>query len=334
MDISKDKLLWMYKHMRLIRVFEERLREDFAAGKLAGFIHLYAGEEAVAVGTCVNLTDDDYIISTHRGHGHCISKEVDINSMMAEIHGKATGTCNGKGGSMHIADVGKGMLGANGIVGGGPPLACGAGLTSKIKGTNRVTVCYFGDGASNQGTTLESMNLAGIWKLPVIFVCENNQYAETTSPKYSVAGGDIAARARGFGMPGVKVDGKDVFAVYEAMHEAVELARRGDGPSFIEADTYRYYGHFEGDAMTYRTKEEVKSYRKKDCIKQFRETVLNKKLLGADELESIDNRAKQTIEEAVRFAEESPFPPPEEILTDVYVNYPKSNLWPYQTAAV
>lgn len=334
MDVSKEKLLWMYERMRLIREFEERLHADFAAGKIPGFVHLYAGEEAVAVGVCANLTDNDFITSTHRGHGHCIAKGVDVKAMMAEIYGKATGACKGKGGSMHIADVDKGMLGANGIVGGGPPLACGAGLTSKLKGAGQVTVCFFGDGASNQGTTLEGMNLAGIWKLPVVFVCENNGYAETTSPNYSVSGKDIAARARGFGMPGVAVDGLDVFAVYEAVREGVARARRGEGPTFIETQTYRYYGHFEGDTIRYRDKEEEERYRAQDCIQRFRKSVLDQGLLTAAELDAIDQKAKQAIEEAVAFAEASPMPAPVDVLTDVYVDFPHTELWPFQTVAV
>jgi pyruvate dehydrogenase E1 component alpha subunit len=333
MDIGKDKLLGMYERMRLIREFEERLHTDFAGGKIPGFVHLYAGEEAVAVGVCSHLSDSDFITSTHRGHGHCIAKGVDVRSMMAEIYGKATGACKGKGGSMHIADVSKGMLGANGIVGGGPPLACGAGLTAKVKGTNQVTICFFGDGASNQGTTLEGMNLAGIWKLPVVFVCENNGYAETTSPQFSVSGRDIAARARGFGMPGLAVDGLDVFAVYEAAGEAIERARRGEGPTFIEAQTYRYYGHFEGDTIRYRNKEEEERYRALDCLQRFRAAVLEQELLTEDELNAADRRALDAIEDAVRFADQSPLPASTDMLTDVYVSYPERELWAFQSAA-
>ena len=332
MDIDKDQLLWAYERMRLIREFEERLHADFAAGNIPGFVHLYAGEEAVATGLCAHLRDDDFITSTHRGHGHCIAKGVDIRSMMAEIYGKATGACKGKGGSMHIADVDKGMLGANGIVGGGPPLACGAGLTAKIKGTDQVTVCFFGDGASNQGTTFEGLNLAGIWKLPVIFVCENNGYAETTSPKYSVSGQDIAARARGFGMPSVAIDGLDFFAIYEAAREAVARARRGEGPTFIEAQTYRYYGHFEGDTIKYRNREEEQHYRSLDCLQRFRKTVIEQELLSQAELDAIDERARATIDDALRFAQESQPPTPSDLLTDVYVNVPESQLWPFQRA--
>jgi len=330
MEIDEDKLLWMYERMQLIRRFEERLHEDFTAGKIPGFVHLYAGEEAVAVGACSNLNDDDYITSTHRGHGHCIAKGVDVNSMMAEIYGKTNGACKGKGGSMHIADMSKGMLGANGIVGGGPPLACGAGLSAKIRGTDQVTTCFFGDGASNQGTTFEGMNLAGVWKLPVIFVCENNRYAETTAAEYSVSGNDIATRARGFGMPSVTVDGQDVFAVHEVMREAVDRARRGEGPTFIEAETYRYYGHFEGDAVSYRTKEEEEFHRGQDCIRRFRETVLELSLLTQDQLDAIDRQTTAAVEEAVRFAQDSPDPDPAEVLTDVYVDFPEAGLRPFE----
>jgi pyruvate dehydrogenase E1 component alpha subunit len=332
MDIDKDQLLWAYERMRLIREFEERLHADFAAGNIPGFVHLYAGEEAVATGLCAHLRDDDFITSTHRGHGHCIAKGVDIRSMMAEIYGKSTGACKGKGGSMHIADVDKGMLGANGIVGGGPPLACGAGLTAKIKGTDQVTVCFFGDGASNQGTTFEGLNLAGIWKLPVIFVCENNGYAETTSPKYSVSGQDIAARARGFGMPSVAVDGLDFFAIHEAAREAVARARRDEGPTFIEAQTYRYYGHFEGDTIKYRDRQEEQHYRSLDCLQRFRKTVIEQELLSQAELDAIDERARATIDDALRFAQESQPPTLSDLLTDVYVNVPESELWPFQRA--
>ncbi|MEZ4865528.1 MAG: thiamine pyrophosphate-dependent dehydrogenase E1 component subunit alpha [Caldilineaceae bacterium] len=332
MEISKDKLLWMYERMRLIREFEERLHKDFAAGKIPGFVHLYAGEEAVAVGACANLTDNDFITSTHRGHGHCIAKGVDVNQMMAEIYGKATGACKGKGGSMHIADVSKGMLGANGIVGGGPPLACGPGLMAKLTGTDQVTICFFGDGASNQGTTAEGLNLAGIWKLPVVFICENNGYAETTSPQYSVSGRDIAARARGYGVPSLTADGLNVFDMYEAVGQAVARARRGEGPTFIEAQTYRYYGHFEGDTVKYRTKEEESMYRERDCIQAFRQTVLEQELLTTAELDEIDARAKAAIEDAVKFADNSPAPSNDELLTDVYVNFPTKDLWPFQTA--
>jgi pyruvate dehydrogenase E1 component alpha subunit len=221
------------------------------------------------------------------------------------------------------------MLGANGIVGGGPPLACGAGLSAKSRGTDQVTICFFGDGASNQGTTAEGLNLAGIWKLPIVFICENNRYAETTSTDYSVSGRDIAARARGFGIPSVAVDGQDVFAIYEAVAEAVARARRGDGPSFIEAQTYRYFGHFEGDTIKYRTKEEEEFFRGRDCIVRFREAVLQQGMVSEAELAEIDARTANIIEDAVLFAQQSPLPMPQDTLGDVYVNYPETQLWPF-----
>jgi pyruvate dehydrogenase E1 component alpha subunit len=321
-EISRDTLLWIYERMRLIRTFEDKVAELFAQGLLPGFVHLYAGEEAIAVGVCAHLTHRDYITSTHRGHGHCIAKGVDINSMMAELFGKATGACKGKGGSMHIADVSKGMLGANGIVGGGGPLACGSALTAKVTGSDSVTVCFFGDGAAEQGTMHEAMNLAAVWRLPVVFVCENNLYAESTPWFYHCAAKDIADRGTAYNMPGVLVDGTDVFAVYEAAGEAVARARRGDGPSLIEARAFRYYGHFQGDPLTYRTPEEEAEYRRRDPIEQFRRRVLERNLLTADELDAIDARAREIVEAAVRFAQESPYPAPEECLTDVYVKYP------------
>ncbi len=235
MELSREKLLWMYERMRLIRDFEDRIAGLFAAGELPGFLHFYAGEEAVAVGVCAHLNPDDFITSTHRGHGHCIAKGVDVNQMMAELYGRATGACKGKGGSMHIADVDKGMLGANGIVGGGAPLAAGAGLTAKYNKRGQVAVCFFGDGANNQGAFHEAANLAAIWKLPVIFVCENNGYAEATPVNYATSVQDIAARASAYNIPGLVVDGQDVFAVYEAAGEAVRRARAGEGDQRGEA---------------------------------------------------------------------------------------------------
>src|SRR5438876_9546232 len=226
------------------------------------------------------------------------------------------------------------MLGANCIVGGGPPLACGAGLSAKSRGTDQVTLCFFGDGASNQGTTAEAQNLAGIWKLPIVFICENNRYAETTSTDYSVSGRDIAARARGFGLPSVAVDGQDVFAIHEAVGEAGARARRGDGPSFIEAQTYRYFGHFEGDTIKYRTEDEEAFYRGRDCIERFRETVLQQGLLSEADLAEIDGRTANIIEDAVDFAQQSPLPAAEDTLDDVYVNYPEAQLWPFREPAL
>src|SRR5437764_8421136 len=264
--LDKSQLLHMYEQMKTIREFEERASKEFASGKLPGFVHLYAGEEAVAVGVCAHLTDDDFITSHHRGHGHCIAKGVDLREMVAELLGREAGACRGKGGSMHIADVHKGMLGANGIVGGGLRLADGAGLTAKFNGKGQVAVCFFGDGAGNQGTFHEGLNLAGIWKLPVIFVAENNGYAESTPVTYHMSCRDIADRAAGYNMPGVNVHGLDVFAVYEAAGEAVARARRGEGPSLIDFKMYRYYGHFAGAAIFYRATKEEESYHARDPI--------------------------------------------------------------------
>src|SRR5213593_432679 len=322
MDITRDKLLWIYERMRLIRDFEERLHVDFAAGKVPGFVHLYAGEEAVAVGVCAHLTDNDFITSHHRGHGHCIAKGVDIREMVAELLGRESGACRGKGGSMHIADLHKGMLGANGIVGGGFPLATGAGLTAKFNGRGQVAVCFFGDGASNQGTFHESLNLASIWKLPVVFVAENNGYAESTPAQYHCSVENIADRAAAYNMPGVTVDGNDIFAVNEAAGEAIARARTGKGPTLLECKTYRFYGHYEGDQQTYKVATENEKYQKeRDPIKLFKENVLARKLVSAAELKTIDDRVAAQIEAAVKFAEESPFPDVRETYTDVYVNY-------------
>jgi acetoin:2,6-dichlorophenolindophenol oxidoreductase subunit alpha len=317
----KEKLPWIYERMRLIREFENRAADLFAEGKIPGFVHLYAGEEAIAVGVCAHLRDSDFITSTHRGHGHCIAKGVDPKEMMAELYGKAAGACKGKGGSMHIADVSKGMLGANGIVGAGGPLACGSGLMAKVKGTDQVSVCFFGDGASEQGTMHEAMNLASIWKLPVVFVCENNGYAQTTPAHYHCAAQDIADRAAGYAMPGFAIDGTDLFAVFEAAEEAIGRARRGDGPTLMECKAFRYYGHFQGDNLSYFTEEERTQNRAKDPIDGFKKRVLERGLLPEQELAAIETGAKKAIDEAVQFAEAAPYPAEEEVLTDVYVTY-------------
>jgi pyruvate dehydrogenase E1 component alpha subunit len=320
--LDKPHLLKMYEQMVTIRQFEERAGREFAAGKIPGFVHLYAGEEAVAVGVCAHLTDDDFITSHHRGHGHCIAKGVDLREMVAELLGREAGACRGKGGSMHIADVHKGMLGANGIVGGGFPLATGAGLTAKYNHRGQVAVCFFGDGAANQGTFHESLNLAGIWKLPVVFVAENNGYAESTPVTYHMSCRDISERAAGYAMPGVTVDGLNVFAVYEAAGEAIARARRGEGPSLIECKTYRYFGHFEGDTITYRTKEEVEAYRARDPILTLRRSMVERGIATQEELDAIDKQVAERIDDAWRFAEAAPLPAPEDALTDVYVSYP------------
>lgn len=319
MQLDKDTLLRLYETMVTIRVFETRVKEEFAKGRIPGFVHLYAGEEAVATGIMAHLRNDDTITSTHRGHGHCIAKGCDVEGMMAEIFGKATGLCKGKGGSMHIADVSKGMLGANGIVGGGPPLACGAALTAKVLGTDQVCVCFFGDGAAQEGTFHESLNLASIWKLPVIFVAENNGFAESTPASYHCAIENIGDRAASYGIPGASVDGMDVFAVYEAAQEAINRARRGRGPSLLECKTYRFNGHFEGDQQLYKTDELQQSMLERDPITSFRATTTQQNLLTNEELDAIDARVRQSIANAVTFADSSPYPETSEIATDVYV---------------
>ncbi|MCF6266764.1 MAG: thiamine pyrophosphate-dependent dehydrogenase E1 component subunit alpha [Desulfuromusa sp.] len=323
-QLSKEGLLKAYRKMRLIREFEERLHTEFATGEISGFVHLYSGEEAIAVGFCEHLNDKDRIASTHRGHGHCIAKGVDIMSMMAEIYGKKTGACGGKGGSMHIADIDVGMLGANGIVGAGPPLACGAGLASKLRKDGSIALVFFGDGAANQGTNFESMNLAVTWNLPVVFVLENNGYAESTSPKFTARIGteNIADRARGFGMPAMTVDGNDFFAVYEAAGEAIDRTRKGGGPSFVECKTLRYFGHFEGDAQTYRPKDEVRISRaNNDPLKRFSATVTSTGMIENTELEAIDKDVLAQVEKSVQAAKAAPEPDLEALLTDVYVSY-------------
>lgn len=318
MSIDTEKLLWMYTNMLKIRRFEEKVGELFAAGKIPGFVHLYIGEEAVATGVCAHLRKDDYITSTHRGHGHLISKGGDLKLMMAELFGKRTGYCKGKGGSMHIADVDLGILGANGIVGGGPPIATGAALAAKYKGTDQVAVCFLGDGASNQGTFHEGVNMASIWKLPVIFVVENNMYGISLSQTRSMRVQDIADRAAAYDIPGFVVDGNDVIAVYEAAGEAIQRARAGEGSALIECKTYRYRGHFEGDPMIYRTREEEEMWKAKDPIPRFEAKLMEMGILSEAQAREINERIIAQVEEAVRFAEESPWPAPEEVLEDVY----------------
>jgi TPP-dependent pyruvate/acetoin dehydrogenase alpha subunit len=318
--LSQAQLLWLYDRMTLIREFEERLRQLVDAGMPVGAAHYYAGEEAVAAGVCAALAPDDWIASTHRGHGHCIAKGVDVRPMMAELFGKATGTNRGKGGSMHITDIRVGMLGVNPILGMGTTHAIGAGLSAKVRRTSQVVATFFGDGAASIGAVHEAMNMAAIWKLPVIFVCENNGYAQATPVEYAIAVKDIAERAAGYNMPGAVVDGQDVFAVWEAADAAVRRARAGDGPSLIECKTYRYYGHYSADdTRRYRTPEEEAAARARDCIKRFREQVLAHGLLSAAELDAVDARNRALIDEAVAFAEASPLPEPAELYTDVYV---------------
>lgn len=322
MELNAAHLLQAYRTMRLIREFEERLHVEFATGEIPGFVHLYAGEEAIATGVCLLLEDRDRITSTHRGHGHCLAKGCDVYGMMDEIYGRKSGLCAGKGGSMHIADLSKGMLGANGIVGGGPPLACGAALAAKKLGTGGIAIAFVGDGGANQGTFLESLNLASIWTLPCVFVIENNGYAEATSCKYAGACHDFADRANGFNMPGVTVDGHDFFAVHEAADEAIRRARAGGGPSLLEFKVNRYFGHFEGDTQAYRVPGEVEKIRAgRDCIHDFAAKVTSAQLLNQADLESIDREVQGLIEDAVRKAKAAPKPVRADLLTDVYVSY-------------
>jgi pyruvate dehydrogenase E1 component alpha subunit len=321
-ELTKDQLLDAYRVMRTIRDFEERLHTEFATGEIPGFVHLYAGEEAIAAGVMSHLRDDDFVASTHRGHGHAIAKGCDVKAMMAEIYGKSTGICHGKGGSMHIADVARGMLGANGIVGGGPPLVCGVGLKAKVTKTDQVGVSFTGDGGSNQGTFLESLNLAASWHLPCVFVVENNGYAESTSSNYHQSGIDVAKRADGFGLPGITVDGFDFFAVHEAAGEAIARARNGGGPTLLECKVMRYYGHFEGDQQTYRGDGEVEALRRdRDCLNAFRRRVTEAGIVEAEELTAIDETARALMDDAVREAKAAPDPTPADVLTDVYVRY-------------
>ena len=320
--LSKEELLKAYRTMKTIREFEERLHVDFGRGEIPGFVHLYAGEEATATGIMMHLNDQDRIASTHRGHGHCIAKGVDVTEMMGEIYGKLSGSCRGKGGSMHIADLSKGMMGANGILGAGSPLACGAALAAQKLGHKGIGMSFTGDGASNQGTFLESLNLAAIWNLPMIFVVENNGYAESTSVDYATAVDSYVDRAAGFGVPGVTVDGTDFFAVYEAAGEIISRAREGGGPSLLECKMVRFFGHFEGDAQTYRAEGENEYNRaNNDCLKAFRARVTEAGVLGNDELDSIDSEVLAKIDAAVEHAVAAPLPSAEDLTTDVYVRY-------------
>ncbi|NAZ35306.1 thiamine pyrophosphate-dependent dehydrogenase E1 component subunit alpha [Rubellimicrobium sp. CFH 75288] len=322
MQLSRDDLLAAYRTMRTIREFESRVHAEAQAGRVPGSTHLYAGQEAVATGVCMALREGDTIASTHRGHGHCIAMGLDVGPMMAEILGKATGTCKGKGGSMHIADLEKGMLGANGIVGGGPPLVCGAALAAKTLGTGAVSVCFSGDGAVNQGTTAESLNLSMVWTLPVIFVVEDNGWGEATSAEFAVAG-DIVERARGYGMPAVRVDGLSLTEVHEAAREAVGRAREGGGPSLLHVKTERFFGHFNGDVDTYRSEAwKAEQRANRDCILRFRAMATEAGLVAAEDLDSIDREVAALLDEAVRAARAAPEPDPARVLTtDVYVSY-------------
>ncbi len=318
MAIAKDKLVEMLRTMVRIRAFEEVAQKEFAAGNMPGIVHLYLGEEAIAAGACANLRTDDYIVSTHRGHGHLIAKGGKTDLMMAELLGRKTGYCHGKGGSMHIADPDIGMLGANGIVGAGLPIATGAAVSAQIRGTDQVTICFFGDGAANTCRFHESLNMGAAWKLPVIYLIENNLWAVSTRSTDVMGESQLTKRAIGYGIPGVSVDGNDAVAVYEAVEEAVARARKGEGPTLMECSTYRWRGHFEGDPQSYKPKEEVAEWLKKDPLPRYCKHLIDTGIMTAGEITGVEQEMVKEMEKALKFAKDSPFPAPEETLEDVF----------------
>ena len=322
MGLPKDKLLRAYRQMKTIREFEERTNAEIMNGRIAGFTHLYIGQEANAVGVCEHLGDGDTITSTHRGHGHCIARGADVIGMMKELFGSSEGLCKGKGGSMHIADIENGNLGANGIVAGGPPISVGAALAQKIRGTTNVAVSFSGDGSVNQGTCFEAMNLAVVLKVPAIFVVENNYYSEHTSISYAVGCDDLKARTEAFGFPVYVADGSNFFDVYEAAGKAIAHARSGNGPAGIFTEQGRHHGHFVGDPQTYRGEGELDDLRANwDCLKKFREKMAETGGLSSDEMDAIDTGVLALVEEAVTSAKAAPRPIPEQVTQDVYINY-------------
>jgi TPP-dependent pyruvate/acetoin dehydrogenase alpha subunit len=320
MDVSRETLLDLHHRMVRIRTFEEQAGKLQEAGKIPGALHLYVGEEAVASGVMVHLSDEDQITSTHRGHGHLVAKGGDFKQMYAELYGRATGYCHGKGGSMHISDLDLGMLGANGIVGAGPPIAIGAAFSNKYRQTKNVTCCFFGDGASNEGTFHEAANMAALYRLPVVFVCENNGFGEFTRQERHQAIHDIAERASGYGMPGVVVDGMDVMAVYEAAGEAIARARRGEGPTLLECKTYRFYDHVgvRGMGVVYRDDSEVVAWRERDPLPLFEARLSEMGVLSAEQAAGVRERVLAEVQEAIAFAESSPYPADDALLQDVY----------------
>ena len=318
---TPEQLVEALRRMYLIRRFEEKAEECYMRGLIHGTMHLSIGQEASAVGACMSLTDDDKITSTHRGHGHCVAKGAEVSRMFAEFFGKETGYCRGRGGSMHIADVEKGNLGANGIVGGGIPIAVGAALAAKRLGTKAVTVCFFGDGANNEGAFHEALNIASVWKLPVVFVCENNKYGMSTSTERSTAVKQIATRAIAYDMPGESVDGNDFSSVAQAVDHAVKRARNGDGPSLIENITYRWRGHSRSDRNRYRTKEEIAAWQEKDPIERMRLMLTEHGILDQDKIATIENEVEHTIEAAITFAMEGPDPLPGDATNYVYTDH-------------
>ena len=319
-EITNDVLLDMHRRMVRIRIFEETAGKMMENGKIPGALHLYVGQEAIAAGVMVHLSNEDYITSTHRGHGHLIAKGGEFNYMFAELYGKATGYCKGKGGSMHISNLELGMLGANGIVGGGPPIAMGAAFSCRFRKTKNVAIAFFGDGASNEGAFHEAANMAGLYKLPCVFVCENNGYGEYTPQANHQAIVDVADRAPGYGMPGVIVDGMDAVAVYEAAGEAIKRARDGGGPTLLECKTYRYYDHVgvRGMGLSYRTDEEVEQWKQKDPIMNFEAHLAEQGVLSADAAAAVHSEVRQEVDEGIAFAESSPPPEPAAVTEDVY----------------
>jgi len=316
-DDQKKRLL---RQMLLLRHFELTTQEMTLAGRVPGFCHVYVGEEATAVGVCENLRKDDYIVSTHRGHGHCLAKGADPKILLAELYGKKTGYCGGRGGSMHIFSRELGILGTNGIVGGGLPLVLGGAMHAKLRKTDQVAVCFFGDGAANQGTFHESINIAAIQRLAVLFVCENNLYGTATRVNEATLTKSFADRAGAYGIPGYSVDGNEVLEVYAAAHAAVERARKGNGPTLLECKTYRHYGHYVGEVASYRTKEEVEMWLKRDPIKSYSQRLIHERLMTQDEINALEGKVKDEVAQAERFASESPAPEAKEVLQHVFAD--------------
>jgi len=323
--LDKKNILKMYQDMLKIRYFENEITNLYSKGLMPGLAHLYIGEEAVAVGVCANLTGRDFAVSTHRGHGHLIAQEADLKKMMAEVLGKETGYCKGKGGSMHIMDIKEGILGANGIVGAGIPIATGSAYSAKIRGTDQVTISFFGDAASNQGTFHESINMAAAWKLPVVYVCENNLYGISVDIRKITNTKDIATRALAYDIPGVIVDGNDVLEVYRVTKEAVKRARKGEGPSLVECKTYRWKGHHVGDpGRVYRSEKEFEEWKEHCPIKTFHERLIKEKISSEKELNLIEKDTKKMVKEVANFAIQSPYPNEKEAYEDLFAEEGRS----------
>ena len=318
-SIKDEDLKAMFRTMLTIRRFEERAIQEYQKGNLYGFIHSYIGQEAIAAGVCAHLRIDDRIVSNHRGHGHCIAKGADMKRMMAEIFGKKTGYCKGKGGSMHIADFKIGMLGANGIVGAGLPIATGSAMAAQLEGGDRISVVFFGDGAVGEGTFHESLNIASIWKLPIVFVCENNMYGVNTPTSYSMAAENVADRADAYSIPGAVADGNNLFAVYETAEKAVNRARKGEGPSLIEFKTYRWRAHFEGGGIPdLRPGDELEDWKKKCPVAFMEQQLLQMGIMDSEQLKALDAEIMAKVQDAVEFAMQSPDPDPEDALEDIF----------------